>query len=393
MRWTWLPRYYPDLHASDNDPRRFWIVHTPMVLAIGGFFSLPPVHAWIGADPRIVFALILLHLGIYASDIYLGIYRRAPVAFTTLDVTVNLGIMAAVAALPGRMVPALWSFFGLYILYLARAFPLSAYTLAVVVSAPLMVGQVWTLSGATLLDADWSQLGFIAMVAGALYLTLTPSIEAQRRVQAELEAARERERIAASLHDTVGTTLAEVALWHDLASMEGNGSAKVAVERARHRTAEALLELRMAVTTMTAGEMGAVQFEALLRARIQSICQAGNARCQIEIEPSHAKLLGETAHHLSNLITEAVRNAVRHGRPSSVSVDLRYAPLRIEIRDDGRGFAPRSIRRGLGMASMRARAAALDAKLHIRSTPGAGTVVEVRGRRSVLTSSPLATRH
>lgn len=392
MRWTWLPRYYPDIHASDNDPRRFWIVHVPMVLAIGGFFALPPVHSWIGADPRIVFAFIVLHLGVYVSDIYLGIYRRAPIAFTTLDVTVNVAIMAGVAALPGRMVAPLWSFFGLYVLYLTRAFPLSAYALALVVGAPLMVGQVWTLLGTGLLEAGWSHLGFVSMVAGALYLTLTPSTEAQRRVQAELEAARERERIAASLHDTMGTTLAELALWHDLASTEQGDSAKVAVQRARHRTAEALLELRMAVTTMTAGEMGAVQFDALLRARVQSICEAADVRCHIEIEASHAKLVGETAHHLSNLITEAVSNAVRHGHPSSVSVELRYAPLWIEIRDDGRGFAPRSIRKGQGMASMRARAAALHAKLCVHSRPDAGTVVEVKGTRSVLASPPLSSR-
>src|SRR5690606_39918343 len=60
----------------------------------------------------------------------------------------------------------LWSFFGLYVLYLTRAFPLSAYALALVVGAPLMVGQVWTLLGTGLLEAGWSHLGFVSMVAG-----------------------------------------------------------------------------------------------------------------------------------------------------------------------------------------------------------------------------------
>lgn len=392
MRWTWLPRYYPDLHASENVPWRFRFVHTPMVLAIVGFFALSPVQAWMGADPTLFFGFVLLHLAVFASDVHIGLYRRWPVAFTTIDITINLAAAVCIAALPGRVIAPLWALYGLYVVYLTRAFPMAAYAFALIVAAPWVVLAIWDVAGTSSFAETWPELGPIALMAGALYLTLAPNSVLQRHIQAELEAARERERIAANLHDTVGTTLAEVALWHDVASIEKGDTAQKAFQRARDRTAEALLELRMAVTAMTAGELTTGQFEALLRTRVESLCDAAGARCHFEIETTPATLTGETPHHLSNLITETVSNALRHGHAKTVAIELRYAPLHVTIRDDGRGFDPSSAPKGHGMSSMRARARSLDAKLEVTSRPGEGTVVELTGTRSILARPALSSR-
>lgn len=59
----------------------------------------------------------------------------------------------------------------------------------------------------------------------------------------------------------------------------------------------------------------------------------------------------------------------------AVSLRTTVDGLRLQIADDGRGFDPAAVQRGIGMHSMTERVEALGGALEIRSTPGAGTVI------------------
>jgi signal transduction histidine kinase len=75
---------------------------------------------------------------------------------------------------------------------------------------------------------------------------------------------------------------------------------------------------------------------------------------------------------------EAIANATKHGGPSvQVSVRLREQDghLLLEVGDDGRGFDPVSTAGGSGLTNMQDRLGALDGRLSVTSSPGAGTVV------------------
>jgi signal transduction histidine kinase len=75
---------------------------------------------------------------------------------------------------------------------------------------------------------------------------------------------------------------------------------------------------------------------------------------------------------------EAVTNALRHGAPRSVVLTLRTTDhrLRLEVRDDGRGFdSDARPTEALGLVSMEERAIALGGSFTVRSSPGAGTTV------------------
>ena len=92
---------------------------------------------------------------------------------------------------------------------------------------------------------------------------------------------------------------------------------------------------------------------------------------------------------LYRVAQEAVRNAVRHGRPRdlrvTVSADAREA--RLEVEDDGVGFdvaAAEGERKGMGIFLMRERLALIDGRLDLASRPGEGTRVRA--------TAPLASR-
>ena len=77
---------------------------------------------------------------------------------------------------------------------------------------------------------------------------------------------------------------------------------------------------------------------------------------------------------------EAVQNAVKHSRPTSVQVQLAGTrpALCFEVRDDGTGFDPTGALHGAGLANMRDRVESLGGTLTMDSRPDAGT--RVRGR-------------
>jgi signal transduction histidine kinase len=79
------------------------------------------------------------------------------------------------------------------------------------------------------------------------------------------------------------------------------------------------------------------------------------------------------------IVSEAVTNAARHGRAGLVRVELDNGDgVRLRIVDRGRGFDPAQRRPGsFGLTSMRERAEALGGRFSLRSSPGAGTEIEV----------------
>lgn len=80
---------------------------------------------------------------------------------------------------------------------------------------------------------------------------------------------------------------------------------------------------------------------------------------------------------LLRAIQEALTNARRHSEARRVRVGLwmEGGELCTEIADDGRGFDPESVLRGVGLSGMHERIEALGGELEIRSRPGEGTRV------------------
>ena len=81
---------------------------------------------------------------------------------------------------------------------------------------------------------------------------------------------------------------------------------------------------------------------------------------------------------LYRVAQEALHNALQHSGATTVCVRLARTTRRVtlEVGDDGHGFTPEAPSGGVGLASMRERAAAAGGTLAIKSG-GAGTLVRM----------------
>jgi signal transduction histidine kinase len=84
---------------------------------------------------------------------------------------------------------------------------------------------------------------------------------------------------------------------------------------------------------------------------------------------------------LVRIAQETISNAVRHAKPTVISVNLRSEPpsLVLEVTDNGSGIADSQAasREGFGFSNMTARVKKLKGTLDIRTAPSRGTSIIV----------------
>ncbi len=200
----------------------------------------------------------------------------------------------------------------------------------------------------------------------------------------ELSVMQERSRLARDLHDAVTQKLFSIRAHARAAAVlvqrdpVDPARVKAEVDVVGALGAEAHAELRAVIDGLAPPDLEAAGLACSLRSYVQLASRAHG----VPVAFSAADLPGlgppvEAA--LYRVAQEALHNALRHAGASRIRVALERTPRRVvlEVADDGHGFVPEVPSSGLGLASMRERAAAAGGVLTIRSGRS-GTVVRMK---------------
>jgi two-component system sensor histidine kinase DesK len=176
-----------------------------------------------------------------------------------------------------------------------------------------------------------------------------------------LAASAERERIGRDLHDTLGATLALIAIKSELAGrlMERDAvAAKAQVADIESVAREALVQVRAAV----AGIRSALLAAEAASARV--LLESSGVAFGADLDPIRLRPEAESA--LALALREAATNVQRHARAQAVRVRLRAEDGHavMTIQDDGSGAA---IRRGHGLRGMEERLGSVGGTVEIAS--------------------------
>lgn len=221
----------------------------------------------------------------------------------------------------------------------------------------------------------WALALAVALVACSFWFW--GQLRAQRR--AALRA--QREAIAADLHDELGSELAGIGLVSALLEQDGLTAAERSglLRELRAGTTELGYNLRDLVRAMKAGPVEPAQLSAELARVARRIVPGPRPRLQCD---ANAAALSTTltpfaSRQLLLIASEALSNAARHSNASLITVALRPGDqcLQLRIVDDGCGFDVQHAATGMGLTSLRERAARLKAVLTVESSPGHGCAV------------------
>ncbi len=206
--------------------------------------------------------------------------------------------------------------------------------------------------------------------------------ERERLLRASMSASEaERRRIARDLHDGVvqdlaGTAFSLTAVGRDDRVPEDLRDDLAAAGQSLRTT---LKSLRSLLVSIHPPDLDADGLAAALTDLTAPAATAG-IEAHVSVGDLH-DVSDETVALVWRVAQEAVRNAIRHARATSLTVDVRREGGRLlrSVVDDGLGFDPGGERdpQSFGLKGLASLAQDAGGSLDVRSTPGGGTQVRL----------------
>ncbi|MDX1612857.1 MAG: GAF domain-containing sensor histidine kinase [Candidatus Promineifilaceae bacterium] len=209
---------------------------------------------------------------------------------------------------------------------------------------------------------------------------LTADLERSRR---RLQAARqaERRRLQRDLHDGLGPKLATLTLYLDTAANALPQQPALANERLqlfKQQTQAVIADIRRLVHDLRPADLDQLGLLPALRQFAAGYDHQPGLAIMIDGPESLPELPAAVEVAAYRIALEAITNVIRHAEARHCEVRLQLdRELLLTVTDDGRGLslAPPQ---GVGLASMRERAAELGGECRIEPLTGGGTRVVAR---------------
>jgi signal transduction histidine kinase len=218
----------------------------------------------------------------------------------------------------------------------------------------------------------------VAAVVHATQLTRRLAAAQQRTLAA---AQQERSRIRRDLHDGLGPSLSGVALGLEAAEAALPADPQTAAAltaRMRTEMAGAVEEVRRIIDELRPAALEDAGLVRALRERAASLAARSAPGLIIEVHAPEPMpdLPGPVEVAAFRIAEEAMTNVVRHARASRCEVRLEAGEMLIlSVSDDGAGLPARTRPDGVGLTSMRQRAAELGGQFTIGPAGPAGVIV------------------
>jgi PAS domain S-box-containing protein len=194
----------------------------------------------------------------------------------------------------------------------------------------------------------------------------------------------ERKRIAREIHDSIGQILAAIkfGLESKLSQM-GGGTAPsgVSIENIISLTQNGIEESRriqMDLRPSVLDDLGILATIGWFTREFQKVYVHISVEKQISVEENEIPNSLRTV--LFRVMQEAMNNVAKHSKANLIRLSLKKVDDRIElcIEDNGAGFDPETIKKGLGLTSMRERTDLSGGSFEIESVPGKGTIIRAQ---------------
>ncbi|HEY2693322.1 MAG TPA: GAF domain-containing sensor histidine kinase [Streptosporangiaceae bacterium] len=226
-------------------------------------------------------------------------------------------------------------------------------------------------------ERDEQLLGLFASHA-AIALTNARLYERGR----ELSVLEERARLARELHDAVSQKLFSIRVKARAAEVlvpRDPERAVAEMESVAELGGQAHAELRAVIDGLAPPDLAAGGLAGSLRSYAVLAGRTHGVQVKFDAAADLPALSADREAAVYRVAQEALHNALRHSGASVICMSLSARRYRVilEVADRGHGFAEDVPSGGLGLASMRERAAAADGTLTVRSAPGAGTQVRL----------------
>jgi hypothetical protein len=227
----------------------------------------------------------------------------------------------------------------------------------------------------------WETWWFISL-AVLLGATLVAGI-VTLRYQHLLSIERLRTRIAADLHDRVGSGLTEISILSEVHA-KSTDKAPAILDKVGNIAKDLLDNMSDIVWLINPRQDSLLDLLIRLKDGYEDVLSCLGITLHTEQLKSVASvhLPMEYRQNLYLIMKEAINNCLKHSQCRQISLEAQVDNKRLSVtlRDDGRGFYSDRSGKGNGLFNMQHRAAAIGGTLQVLTNPGQGTVVQFTGK-------------
>jgi two-component system sensor histidine kinase UhpB len=201
------------------------------------------------------------------------------------------------------------------------------------------------------------------------------------RLRQRMKELELRSKIAADLHDDIGSTLSSIRMYSDIIKHQ-TGQTTTAIEllnKISSNSKEMIENMSDIVWMIKPGNDEFTSVEDRMLNYANSICVPAGINFDLtkDSTSNDVRISMEQRRDLYLIFKEAVNNAVKYSRCRSIRAAI-SAPknsLQLNISDDGDGFDIEKVVKGNGLNNMEKRAASHGGTCIIQSSPNGGTEV------------------
>lgn len=185
----------------------------------------------------------------------------------------------------------------------------------------------------------------------------------------------ERARIAAELHDGIGGMLAVIKM--RLSSDKNDEKQDADVIALLNETSR---QIRSTAHNLMPNVVNDFTLKEALTHYVENINHGQNT-LKIDLEIHSALDLTKVSIKLSiyRMFQEVIQNIIKHAKATKANIQIFEQPgrLHILVEDNGVGFDPSKIKKGLGFINLENRVELMNGEMNVNSTPGAGTTLNI----------------
>lgn len=198
----------------------------------------------------------------------------------------------------------------------------------------------------------------------------------------ELAIARERNRLAGEVHDSVAHTFTGILMQMDLIERlqeQNPEQARAAIGRVRAHASEALTEVRRSVHALRPERLGSAQGIAAIHQLVLDFGTNTGVKTDWQVEGLPVELTASQELCLFRSVQEGLTNALRHGFATQVWVTTTFRTEAVLLSLDDNGRAPKKATDpGIGLLGLRERAGLLGGEVTAGPRPEGGWHLQVR---------------
>jgi signal transduction histidine kinase len=196
--------------------------------------------------------------------------------------------------------------------------------------------------------------------------------------QAAVDAQeKERADIGKELHDNISQMLTSTKLFLDILKTKTDDEL---VDRSIKNINSIIQEVRSLSRSLVPSSIADLGLIASMHDLFENIRAASVIELEFYPDEEIDRLLSPNSKlTLYRIVQEQINNIIKHAGAKQVFVELFSDEGNIEliIGDDGVGFDPETIKKGMGLQNMRSRAELLSGSINIISAPGKGSKIKV----------------